>query len=359
MSESARLITINSTSIDDALVADAGAALAEGRLVAIPTETVYGLGCNALDPDAIAGVFEAKGRPASDPLIVHVDGVAMADTLIEGGLPTVAARLAAAFWPGPLTMVLPKTEIVPDAITSGGPTVGVRCPAHPVARALITASGVPVAAPSANRFGRISPTTAAHVVEELGDRIDLIVDAGPADHGVESTVVTFEGDEAVILRHGALTAEALADHVAVREVGEADAEARTAAPGHDLRHYSPRTPAIATTTTPGDATEGDIVYVAYDDRAIQLPGGWSFFSLGDRSDLELVARNLYANLRRLDAAAHDLIVIELTDAAGIGRAIDDRLTRAASGVVTTTDVALAGAVAEVLQAKPSPDPRRR
>ena len=161
-------------------------------------------------------MFEAKGRPASDPLIVHVDGVAMADTLIEGGLPTVATRLAAAFWPGPLTMVLPKTEIVPDAITSGGPTVGVRCPAHPVARALITASGVPVAAPSANRFGRISPTTAAHVVEELGDRIDLIVDAGPANHGVESTVVTFEGDDAVILRHGALTAEALAGHVAAR-----------------------------------------------------------------------------------------------------------------------------------------------
>ncbi|MEC7672418.1 MAG: Sua5 family C-terminal domain-containing protein, partial [Actinomycetota bacterium] len=155
------------------------------------------------------------------------------------------------------------------------------------------------------------------------------------------------------------TAEALADHVAVREVEEADAEARAAAPGHDLRHYSPRTPAIATTTTPGDATEGDIVYVAYDDRAIPLPSGWSFFSLGDRSDLELVARDLYANLRRLDAAAHDLIVIELTGAAGIGRAIDDRLTRAASGIVTTTDIALARAVAEVLQAKPSPDPRRR
>ena len=359
MTESARLITINPTSIDDALVAEAGAALAEGKLVAIPTETVYGLGCNALDPDAIAGVFEAKGRPASDPLIVHVDGVAMADTLIEGGLPTVATRLAAAFWPGPLTMVLPKTEIVPDAITSGGPTVGVRCPAHPVARALITASGVPVAAPSANRFGRISPTTAVHVVEELGDRIDLIVDAGPANHGVESTVVTFEGDDAVILRHGALTAEALADYVAVREVEEADAEARAAAPGHDLRHYSPRTPAIATTTTPGDATEGDIVYVAYDDRAIPLPSGWSFFSLGDRSDLELVARDLYANLRRLDAAAHELIVIELTSAAGLGRAIDDRLTRAASGIVTTTDIALARAVAEVLQAKPSPDPQRR
>jgi L-threonylcarbamoyladenylate synthase len=237
--------------------------------------------------------------------------------------------------------------------------VGVRCPAHPVARALITASGVPVAAPSANRFGRISPTTAAHVVEELGDRIDLIVDAGPADYGVESTVVTFEGDDAVILRHGALTAEALAAHVTVREVEEAETEARAAAPGHDIRHYSPRTPAIATTTTPGDAAEGDIVYVAYEDREISLPSGWSFFSLGNRSDLELVARDLYANLRRLDAAAHDLIVIELAGAGGIGRAIDDRLIRAASGNVTTTAAALAEAVAEMRQAKPPSAPRRR
>ena len=251
-------------------------------------------------------------------------------------------------------MVLPKTEIVPDAITSGGPTVGVRCPAHPVARALITASGVPVAAPSANRFGRISPTTAAHVVEELGDRIDLIVDAGPADHGVESTVVTFEGDEAVILRHGALTAEALADHVAVRE-----------------RRGRRRSPELRARTRPAPLLPADTGNRHDDDsrrcdggrhrlcrgrRPCDSPSRWmELLLLGDRSDLELVARNLYANLR-LDAAAHDLIVIELTGAAGIGRAIDDRLTRAASGIVTTTDVAPAGAVAEVLQAKPSPDP---
>lgn len=348
MSESARLITIDPSSIDDELIAEAGAAIAQGRLVAIPTETVYGLGCNALDTAAIAGVFEAKGRPASDPLIVHVDGVEMADSLVDGGLPAVATRLADAFWPGPLTMVLPKTEIVPDAITSGGPTIGVRSPAHPVARALITAAGVPVAAPSANRFGRISPTTAEHVVDELGDRIDLIVDAGRTDHGVESTVITFDGDDAVILRHGAITAEALAHHVAVRDVERADTTARAAAPGHDVRHYSPRTPAIATTAPPGDARAGNIAYVSYRDREIPLPDGWWFFPLGDHADLETVARYLYANLRRLDAAAPDLIVIELTSADGIGRAIDDRLTRAASGVVAASADELAGLIADRL-----------
>lgn len=345
MSESARLITIDPESIDDALVAEAGVALAAGKLVAIPTETVYGLGCNALDPAAIAGVFAAKGRPASDPLIVHVDGVEMADSLVDGGLPAVAARLADTFWPGPLTMVLPKTDAVPDAITSGGPTVGVRCPAHPVARALITAAGVPVAAPSANRFGRISPTTAEHVVEELGDRIDLIVDAGRSDHGVESTVVSFDGDEAIILRHGAITAEALAEHVAVRDVERADTEARAAAPGHDIRHYSPRTPAIATTVAPADAPSGNIAYVGYRDREVPLPDGWWFFPLGDHADLETVARYLYANLRRLDAAAPDLIVIELTGADGIGRAIDDRLGRAASGAIAATTGELSDLVA--------------
>ncbi|MEM8706905.1 MAG: L-threonylcarbamoyladenylate synthase [Actinomycetota bacterium] len=341
MPESARLVTIDPDAIDDALVTEAARALAAGRLVAIPTETVYGLGCNALDPAAIAGVFEAKGRPSSDPLIVHVDGVDMADSLVEGGLPPVAARLADSFWPGPLTMVLPRTEAVPDTITSGGPTVGVRCPAHPVARALISAAGVPVAAPSANRFGRISPTTAEHVVEELGDRIDLIVDAGPTDHGVESTVVSFDGDEVLILRHGAVTAETLARHVVVRDVERTDTEARAAAPGHDIRHYSPRTPAIATTAAPGGAPAGDVAYVGYRDRAVTLPEGWSFFPLGDHADLEGVARDLYANLRRLDAAAPALIVVELTGADGIGRAIDDRLGRAASGVVATTAEELA------------------
>ena len=159
-------ITIDPASVDAELVAVAADALRAGQLVAIPTETVYGLGCNALDPQAVAGVFDAKARPASDPLIVHVDGVAMAETVTTGAFPAAAATLARAFWPGPLTMILPKADTVPDAVTSGGTTVGVRCPSHPIAAAIIAAAGVPVAAPSANRFGQISPTSAAHVVDD-------------------------------------------------------------------------------------------------------------------------------------------------------------------------------------------------
>ncbi|MEM9521276.1 MAG: L-threonylcarbamoyladenylate synthase [Actinomycetota bacterium] len=343
----AATISIDPASIDDALVDRAAAAIRAGHLVAIPTETVYGLGCNALDPDAVAGVFLTKARPATDPLIVHVDGVAMAETVVEGTLPPTAARLADEFWPGPLTMVLPKAEVVPDAITSSGPTVGVRCPAHPVAAAIITAAGVPVAAPSANRFGRISPTSASHVHEELGDRIDLIVDAGRAHHGLESTVVTFDGEAIVILRHGAITAEALGAFGSVRDVG-ADEHTRSAAPGHDIRHYSPTTPTIATTAPPADAPAGDVIFAGYAGAPVELPEGWRFEPLGDRNDLASVGHALYDTLRRLDAAGPALIVIELTKSGGIGRAIDDRLTRAASGVVATDAPALTAVVTRAL-----------
>ncbi len=343
----ARMITIDPNTIDHALVADAADLLRAGELVAIPTETVYGLGCNALDAGAVAAVFAAKGRPATDPLIVHVDDAAMVASVIDGAVPPVAEQLIAAFWPGPLTMVLPKGPEVPDAVTSGGPTVGVRCPAHPVARAIIRAAGVPVAAPSANRFGRISPTSAAHVDEELGDRIAMIVDAGRADHGLESTVVAIEHDHVVILREGAVTREALAGHVEVREI-ESDAD-RTAAPGHDVRHYSPHTPTIANATPPADAPAGDVVYAGYTDRPPILPAGWRFEPLGHHADLARVGHDLYDTLRRLDAVAPALIVVELTGADGIGRAIDDRLTRAASGIVTTTATALSDAVHATLR----------
>ena len=338
----ARMITIDPHTIDHALVDDAADLLRAGQLVAIPTETVYGLGCNALDADAVAAVFDAKGRPATDPLIVHVDDEAMVASVIDGALPPVAERLITAFWPGPLTMVLPKNAEIPDAVTSGGPSVGVRCPAHPVARAIITAAGVPVAAPSANRFGRISPTSAAHVDEELGDRIAMIVDAGRADHGLESTVVAIEHDHVVILREGAVTREALAGHVDVRDI-QRDAD-RTAAPGHDVRHYSPRTPTIATAVPPTDAPAGDVVFAGYADRAPALPAGWRFEPLGHHADLPQVGHDLFDTLRRLDAVAPALIVVELTGADGIGRAIDDRLTRAASGIVATTATALSDAI---------------
>ena len=342
----ARTIVVDPDAIDPDLIAEAASILRDGGLVAIPTETVYGLGCNALDADAVGAVFAAKGRPATDPLIVHVDGLEMASSVVSGELAAPARRLAAAFWPGPLTMVLPRSDSVPDAVTSGGSTVGVRCPSHVVARAIITAAAVPIAAPSANRFGRISPTSAAHVGEELGDRITAIVDAGRAEHGLESTVVAVRADHVVVLRDGAVTREALAEHVELREIDdEAD---RNAAPGHDVRHYSPRTPTIATTVAPSDAPDGDVVYAGYADRPVALPDGWRFEPLGRHADLATVGHDLYDTLRRLDAEAPDAIVVELTSAAGVGRAIDDRLSRAASGVVTDDPASLSAAMAAVL-----------
>ena len=342
----ARTITIDPTRIDPDLVAAAADLLRSGHLVAIPTETVYGLGCNALDPDAVAAVFAAKGRPGTDPLIVHVDDADMAASIVDGDLPALAVELMTRFWPGPLTMILPKHAQVPDSVTSGGPTVGVRCPGHPVARAIITAAGVPIAAPSANRFGRISPTSASHVADELGDRIEMIVDAGRADHGLESTVVAVEKEHVVVLRDGAVTREALASIVEIRDV-EHDAD-RAAAPGHDVRHYSPRTPTVATAVPPTTAPSGDVIYAGYGDRPVEVPDGWRFASLGNHADLEGVGHDLYDTLRRLDATAATLIVVELTGAGGIGRAIDDRLTRAASGFVATTPDGLTAATRAAL-----------
>lgn len=321
-------------SLDPVVIERAAATLRGGGLVAIPTETVYGLGADALDADAVASIFAAKGRPSTDPLIVHVDGLAMAADIVDGPFPMSAAILAEAFWPGPLTLVLPRRDSVPSAVSSGLPDVGVRCPSHPTARAIITAAGVPIAAPSANRFGRISPTRAHHVAAELGDRIDLIVDAGPCDAGVESTVVSFDGETAVVLRHGAIPIESIAEHVPVRSVDNAADEA-LASPGHDERHYSPGTPTTTVTAgfDPSNAGAGDVVYLGYEGEAPALPSGWRFVPLGSRHGLAAVAHDLYDSLRRADAESPERIIVELTGAAGLGRAIDDRLTRAGSSRV--------------------------
>lgn len=336
---SAPLLPCPPERLDPAVIERAAATLRDGGLVAIPTETVYGLAANALDAAAVASIFAAKGRPSSDPLIVHIDGLEMAAEVVEGPLPTSAAVLAEAFWPGPLTLVLPRRATVPATVSSGLATVGVRCPAHPVAAAIITAAGTPLAAPSANRFGRISPTRAEHVAAELGDRIDLIVDGGPCEAGVESTVVSFDGDTAIVLRHGAIPLEAIGAHVAVRAVDSA-ADAALASPGHDERHYSPGTPTISVGAgfDPRDAEPGEVVYLGYDGDEPDLPAGWRFVALGSRDDLAVVAHGLYDALRRADAAAPARIVVELTGVDGLGRAIDDRLTRAGSSrVVASTD----------------------
>jgi len=340
------IVSIDPASPDDALVSSVAKRLRQGALVAIPTETVYGLGVNAFDTEAIEAVFVAKGRPSSDPLIVHVDSIEMARSLVDGELSNLAVALAEAFWPGPLTMILPKHADVPDSVTSGGSTVGIRMPAHPVVAALITAAGVPVAAPSANRFGRISPTTARHVSDELGDRIDLIVDGGACEHGVESTVVSVADDAITVLRHGAITMDQLAAFAAVRDATSGSSGSRQAAPGHAVRHYSPGCVTLASTTAPIEPFDGRAVFAGLGDTG-SLPTGWTAHRLGSRTNLEAVAHRLYDNLRRIDEASPDLLVVELTGQAGLGRAIDDRLTRAASGQVAHTDDELVGLIARV------------
>ena len=189
--------------VDSEALARAGALLRTGGLVAFPTETVYGLGADALDGRAVARIFEAKGRPAFDPLIVHVASTEMFESVV-GEIPDLARALIERFWPGPLTLVLEKATAIADLVTSGLPTVAVRMPAHPTARALIAAAGVPIAAPSANRFGGLSPTRAEHVATQLGDSVDLILDGGPTEHGLESTIVLLAGERPALLRHGAL-----------------------------------------------------------------------------------------------------------------------------------------------------------
>src|SRR5579862_6688064 len=214
-----------------------------GELVAFPTETVYGLGANALDPAAIDKIFAAKGRPPGSPLIVHVSSMEMARGLVREW-PERAEKLARKFWPGPLTLVLPKQPHVPDRLTAGLDTVGIRMPAHPIAQALIAQSGVPIAAPSANPFTQLSPTTAGHVRESLGDRVAMVLDGGPSKIGIESTVLSLASSDAVLLRPGMLAQSEIEAVIGPIRVAGAAPSAAHPSPGMHPRHYSPRTPLI-------------------------------------------------------------------------------------------------------------------
>jgi L-threonylcarbamoyladenylate synthase len=227
---------------DPALIERAAGLIRAGRLVAFPTETVYGLGANALDAAAVRGIFAAKGRPPSNPVIVHVSEPSQVRN-VASDWPETAAALAAAFWPGPLTLVVPKLPTVPDEVTAGGPTVAVRCPSHPVARALIAAASVPIAAPSANRSTELSPTLAEHVLKGLNGRIDLVLDGGPCTGGIESTVIDVTGPVVRLLRPGLVTVAMLEAVVGPVAAGAgSDSVARS--PGLMAKHYSPRTPVV-------------------------------------------------------------------------------------------------------------------
>ncbi len=308
-------------------LAEAAAVLQRGGLVAFPTETVYGLGADAFDARAVAKVFEVKARPSFDPLIVHLaeasslDWVAAADD-------ARAVRLAERFWPGPLTLVLPRRPELPDIVTAGLDTVGVRVPAHPAARALIAAAGTPLAAPSANPFGYVSPTTAAHVAELLGDAVPIVLDGGPCRVGLESTILSLAG-EPVILRPGGLPREALEDALGAR-LELAVAGERPLAPGQLLKHYATRTPleVLAAPAQAAPAGAGRVGLIA------QRPTGAEGFAavevLAPDGTLETAAARLFAALRRLDAMKLDLILAEPCPETGLGYAIMDRLRRAAA-----------------------------
>jgi L-threonylcarbamoyladenylate synthase len=329
-----------------------------GGLVAFPTETVYGLGANALDAPAVARIFRAKQRPSWDPVIVHVAGPLAANAqaaasqaawnpMIEQlvtDIPDNARKLMAAFWPGPLTLLLPHSTAVPDGVTAGRPLVGIRMPSHPVAFELIRQAGVPIAAPSANTFSRTSPTTADHVLQDLDGRIDLILDGGPTPHGVESTVLDPGQSPMVIYRPGAITADQIRQTAGEVELFPAerapgDPQALPA-PGVGLRHYAPRA-RLVLVEGPGEGLARKLAELAArhaDERVgIMLPAefelpdvpGVTVFPWGRWSAPEEMARDLYAGLRALDVQDCTLVLCPVPSHEGIGMAIQDRLRKAA------------------------------
>jgi L-threonylcarbamoyladenylate synthase len=303
----------------------AAASIKAGGVVAFPTETVYGLGADGFNPVACARIFEIKGRPRFDPLILHAASTRQALRLFKR-VPAPALRLMKKFWPGPLTLVLPKSAAVPDIVTAGLATVAVRVPAHPQARALIKAAGCPIAAPSANRFGRLSPTTAAHVVKQLGAGPDIILDGGKTRIGVESTIVTFIKGRPVLLRPGGLPLEEI-EKVSGKAARAPDAGQRApAAPGCLKKHYAPAarlkliSPALA--ARPGRSA----AYLAFSKR----PAG-SFLAvevLSARGELREAAAGLFSALHRLENSGAKTIYAEKVPPHGLGRAIMDRLRRA-------------------------------
>lgn len=342
----AQMVPVDAERPDPEVIARAAAILRAGGLVAFPTETVYGLGADGLNPAALARLFQAKGRPATDPVILHIADLALLPRLARE-VPPAAWALARRFWPGPLTLVLPKQPIVPDAATAGLPTVAIRMPAHPVALALLRAAGVPVAAPSANRFGRTSPTTAQHVLEDLGDTVDLILDAGPTPIGVESTVLDLTRPIPTILRPGGLPREALEELLGPVAVFDRSVEGPAPAPGMLPKHYAPRAemvvllgPRPAVRARLRDLAERYLregcrvgALIAEEDREALAGLPVLLAVLGSENDLEGIARRLYQALRDLDAQGPDLILAREFGTQGLGLAIRDRLVRAAGGRV--------------------------
>ena len=311
--------------------------LREGEIVALPTETVYGLAADALNPIAVAKIFEAKERPRFDPLIVHLPDRDWLEKVVD--LPAqdrqLILELADTFWPGPFTMVLPKRKIVPEIVTAGLDTVAVRVSVHPVFSEIIQALGKPLAAPSANRFGRVSPTTAQHVLDDLKDRISLIIDGGPTAHGIESTIVAIRTGGVHILRRGPITEEQLSEFGKIDNFTSAE---RLSAPGQLPTHYAPKTPLRLIEDIDSFAPNKNqrVGLLAWNP----VEPGKNFAAvrcLSRRQNLREAAANLFRYLRELDAEDVDLIVAEQVPDRGLGSAIMDRLRRATHPPIDAQD----------------------
>lgn len=320
-------------------IQDAAKLLQEGEVVAFPTETVYGLGANALSNESVAKIFEAKGRPSDNPLIVHISDLEQIDQVICC-VPYTARKLTEAFWPGPLTVILPKSEEVAEKVTAGLDTVAVRMPSHPVAQALINAAGVPIAAPSANLSGKPSPTSAGHVLEDMNGRIAGLVDGGPTGVGVESTVVDTTSGQVVLLRPGGITREQLEEVLGdkVIDPSPTDEGGAPKSPGMKYRHYSPKAPVQLVPGGPAEVvellktakTEGKSVGVLATEESAQMYQELAdvVSVAGSRDNLATIASGLYNALRNFDHYQLDIIYSETFPAEGIGEAIMNRLTKA-------------------------------
>ncbi|RKJ77005.1 threonylcarbamoyl-AMP synthase [Butyricicoccus sp. 1XD8-22] len=331
-------ILLNPTS-DPYAVDRAAGLLRAGEVVGMPTETVYGLAANALDPAAVGKIFAAKGRPQDNPLIVHIADAEALERICHD-VPEGAKRLAAAFWPGPLTMVLPRAPHIPDVVTAGLPTVGVRLPAHPVARDLIRHAGVPVAAPSANLSGRPSTTTSAHVLADLGGRIPAVLEGGPCEVGVESTIVSFAGALPRLLRPGGVSLEQLREVLGEVEIDRALREqlgddVQVSAPGMKYRHYAPKAPVIVVCGAPEDTA-------AYISKHLTNETGVLCFTefaylfemhemrtMGTAADPLTQARRIFDALRQFDETDVHEIYTQCPADEGIGLAVANRLKKAA------------------------------
>ncbi len=338
-----RILRVNPRRPEPWVIGEAAEVIRRGGTVAFPTETVYGLGADALNPEAVRKIFWAKRRPADNPLIVHIAEPGWVDRLAEE-VPEEAARLAERFWPGPLTLVLRKSRVVPDITTSGLETIAVRMPRHPVALALIRESGRPIAAPSANLAGRPSPTTAQHVAEDLMGRVDLILDGGPTEIGVESTVIDLTVHPPQVLRPGGVSVEELRKVLGVVElhpaaVGRAGGE-RPRSPGMKYRHYAPRAELIVVEGEPGKVakkveelargyrTLGRRVGILATDENLGRYRSGKAVSVGSRKNPDTIARNIFRVLREMDKEGVDVIIAEGIPEEGIGLAVMNRLRKA-------------------------------